>query len=421
MAVKGLLTFACVIFLAGSYASGRTQTLDSLIRVSLQANPDLQAAAQELRSAEYRVRASGMLPDPTLSLSAVNMPRGSFRFDETPMTGVVIGISQSIPWPSKLTAESAIARLQAEIESFDIEAKRRRIVRLVRQVYYEYSYWTLSDEILDDNLELSELLIASAETSYANGLGSAQDVLRAKTAESRLRNRKLEANQKRHMALTQLARLTDNPRTVKANLSVRLPELPTALPRPDTSLGLLQNPYLAAADIEIDLADKNLSLATADYWPDINIGLDYRIRTDTQMDPVRGEDFISARIGLSIPLWFLSKQRNLGRSARAELLAADARKRSLRRELEQQLADSRISLERIKAGDRLYEDDILPQARAAFDAARIAYEVGRVDFNGLLSAQLELLEVKLEKLNLLLQYQLEFARLDELLAIEYER
>jgi outer membrane protein TolC len=83
--------------------------------------------------------------------------------------------------------------------------------------------------------------------------------------------------------------------------------------------------------------------------------------------------------------------------------------------LEQLLADSRLELATIRESLAFYDSAILPQARAAFEAAQVAYEVGQVDFNALLGAQTELLQVELERLNNIKEYYQNHARLMEII------
>jgi len=61
-----------------------------------------------------------------------------------------------------------------------------------------------------------------------------------------------------------------------------------------------------------------------------------------------------------------------------------------------------------------YNNNIIHQARAAYDAARTSYEVGEIDFNDLLSAQLDLLEIELERAELLKNYWQKYAEYSEL-------
>jgi len=418
MSVKGFLISISVVILcfsSGLKADDDRATLDSLINAALENNPGLIADRYAYQSAEYAAQAAGALPDPTLSFGAVNLPRTSLSLHETPMTGITVGIAQTIPWPGKLSARGKIGELQSEIKSTQVTARENRLIRQVTENYYEYSYRTLELELLDRNLTLIENLISSAETGYANGLGSAQDLLRGQTAYSRLENRKLHAELNRQKALNRLALLTNDSPPISANLQASLPDDIQS----ESLSGLKDisddNPDVRISALNSDLAEKKLSLAKADYWPNLMLGVEYRIREEVPGDPIRGEDYLTAKIGLSIPLWFFSRQRNTSRSAQAGLHAARAYEQNITLTFEQLLADSRLELATIRESLAFYDSAILPQARAAFEAAQVAYEVAKVDFNALLAAQTELLQVELERLNSIREYYQNHARLMEII------
>ena len=175
MARKGIFTLICFLSLPLASMAGEeqaSQTVDSLIRVALAANPDIRAAQFDLAAAEYNAKTAGSLPDPQLSVGALNLPRTSLSFGETPMSGLSIGLSQAIPWPGKLRARGTIARLHTEATAQSANAWQNSIVRQIRAAYYEYSYQILAQRILEENLLLTENIIKAAQVRYANGLGS---------------------------------------------------------------------------------------------------------------------------------------------------------------------------------------------------------------------------------------------------------
>lgn len=414
MTKKGTICVMAWLLLASASQADNindNRTLDSLIQVALEHNPAIHAVDYEHRAAEYEAKYAGWIPDPQFAVGVLNLPQTSLGFNETPMTGVSIGLSQNVPWPGKLSAQADIARLNSEGKALDLAVRENNVIRLVTTNYYDYSYWTFATDILAENLNLIQNIIDVAQTRYANGLGSAQDVLRSQTAKARLENRMLMARQMRSSALVQLGWLTDNPETAHASLTPTLPSISSVVH--DTTSDV-SNPVLARASLRSVIAEKRVDLAKSTYWPDLMVGVDYRIRKDIPMDPVRGEDFLSFKVGLKIPLWFFARQKNQSAAARQSLLAVRAEERSITNEVEQQVADIRLALQSLKGRVEQYDHSILPQARAAGEAAQVAYEVGQVDFNGFLSAQLDVMDIELERLELLRQYHQQAAVLHEL-------
>jgi len=88
----------CVLLAPAGRASNESanQTLDSLITAALERNPAIHAAEHIRSAARYQAKSVGWLPDPKLSVAVLSLPRTSFSFDETPMSGVSLGLSQSI-------------------------------------------------------------------------------------------------------------------------------------------------------------------------------------------------------------------------------------------------------------------------------------------------------------------------------------
>jgi len=424
MAMKGFFLSICLLLSSPFYpAAGQTDTdntLDLLITAALQHNPELHKLEYASQAAKYKAQSSGALPDPQISFAAVNLPKSSLSFDETPMSGLVIGFSQAIPWPSYLKNQSNIAGLEYDSRNVKTEILKNRIVREVKSSYYEYSYWTLAEIILGENLELIETLIQSADTRYSTGIGTARDLLKGQTTRARLNNRILLVNQQKTKALNQLIRLTDNILQLDQTLPARIPDSMAEISSSEINNLIANNPLYQEAGLNSDIAEKHISLERSRYWPNLMLGVDYRLRENVPGDPVEGENFISFKLGFSVPLWFFKKQRNQTRAARAMLVSARYQENAVHRQIEQLLDDIETALETYRASLAQYNESIIPQAQASMETAQVAYEVGKVDFDALLSSQLELLEIELERLNLLKLYHQKIAELYELLGNKVE-
>jgi len=170
---------------------------------------------------------------------------------------------------------------------------------------------------------------------------------------------------------------------------------------------------------EIKLADEKKSLAKNNYWPDFTLGVEYRFREKIPMDAVNGEDFISARMSLSLPLWFWKKQNNRYKSTIEELKSARFRQESLEQKIKYEITTAFLELKRKHQGFQLYDEVIIPQAMAALESANIAYQVGKVDFLNLLTAQMRLFEIQIDRLKMLKDYNQTLAALDEIVGKSY--
>ena len=402
-------------------AGEEQSVVDSLIQKALKKNPDIIAAEFEYQAVRFKEKASGWLPDPTISIVGSNLPRGSLSLDQTPMSGISIGYTQKIPWPGKLVNQKRIAGLKAQNKNIAFSAWKNTVVRLVKSAYFEFTYWRLAEDIVNDNIALMEALFEVARTKYANGLGLAQDVLSAQTSLSKIEDRKLNVIKMKKAALANLNRLTN-----ESNYS--LGDIPAVLPLIGESSAQIElliesaskdNPLLELSRNEVELANGKKSLVKNGYWPDITLAVEYRLREEAPMDAVNGEDFISARVGLSLPVWFWKKQNNLNKAAEKESRTARFRQESIERKIEYEITNAFLELERKRQGFHLYDEAIIPQAEAALESANIAYQVGKVDFLNLLTAQMRLFEMQIEKLGMLKDYNQTLAALDEIVGKNY--
>jgi cobalt-zinc-cadmium efflux system outer membrane protein len=417
MTMRGLyIILIFLIFLPGVKSENleKTGPLDSLIQIALKNNPDILGGKLMLESAEFGSKAAGTLPDPMLSIAAMNLPRKSLALDKSSMSGIVVGFMQTIPWPGMLKTEKAMARLKTATEGQNLLLMENQIARMIKQFYYEYSYWTYAEQVLDTNIRLVQTLMDISETKYANGFGTAQDVLQAQTARAQLENRKLQIFQMKQSSLLGLGQLISDTLTISKKLPAELPEKLELFADGDES----KNPLLQNARLQTAMEQKQISLAKAGYYPEIALGLEYTFRQKTAMDELNGENFLTAKIDLQLPLWFFARQKNETKAAHLAAKASKEKYRSIQLDLEQQISTMKLILRAFGESAEQYRTSIIPQAKAAFEAAQIAYEVGKVDFNTLSDAQMDLYDFELERFELIKNYWQKQAELVELYGLK---
>ncbi|MCH8028289.1 MAG: TolC family protein [candidate division Zixibacteria bacterium] len=421
MAIRGFFRPALLfVFLSmpGAQSFGGPLALDSLIKKALDNNTNIIAAKYLHRSADFASKAAGALPDPQLTIAASNMPRSSLSFDQTPMSGKSIGFMQPIPWPGKLSAKSKLAHSIADVQSENVKIARNRVVRQVKESYYDYSYWVLATKLIDENIEISKDIIEFVETRYANGESSLEEVISSEIKSAELSNKKLQFESNQKSWLLRLGHLTNDSFIVSTEISALLPlEIDTVLPVGINAV--TGNPSLARARFNINAAKNKESLARSKYLPDFKLGIDYRIRSDELTEPIGGEDFLSFKVGLSVPLWFFAKQKNEVRAKQQGLLAAQAEEKSISILLQQSIKDTQQQLGSLYNQAKQYQKTIIPLAEAAFEAAFAAHEVGQIDLKAVMDDQIILLNSRLAHLSLVKQFHQTQAVLDELSGKEY--
>ena len=107
---------------------------------------------------------------------------------------------------------------------------------------------------------------------------------------------------------------------------------------------------------------------------------------------------------LSLPVFGGSKQSRVKEERRAVLSMEEARELDLYNETYARLAELQAQAERARSLSELYRTSILPQARAAVEAALSAYQVGNVDYMTLLTNQMTVNQFEVERVRLAAEY-----------------
>jgi outer membrane protein TolC len=196
--VRPFLVYACVwlvlptIAIAQSMADPAHEVeLDQAVSLAL--GHSLELASIRAHSDAIRAASSyaGALPDPTLSLNAMNMPTDTFSLDQEPMTQMQVALSQSFPFPGKRKLRREAVEYQAAA-SDQMETERRgAIIGDVRIAWWQLMSLDRALQIVEQNKDLMRDFVQIAQTKYRVGSGLQQDVLLAQLELSRLLGREL--------------------------------------------------------------------------------------------------------------------------------------------------------------------------------------------------------------------------------------
>src|ERR1043166_3313774 len=93
-----------------AYAQEPDSTLEALVAEALVRNPTVAQRQAAVRAATLRIRPAGSLPDPMLSLGAMDLEMPHFQFNHSDFTEADAELSQEIPWPGNLGARANAAR-----------------------------------------------------------------------------------------------------------------------------------------------------------------------------------------------------------------------------------------------------------------------------------------------------------------------
>jgi outer membrane protein TolC len=387
-------------------------TLAELLQEAEAKNPAILAASRRVEALRARVPQAKSLPDPTVSVGWMGniVPFEVQHLDPSSYRGVTA--MEQFPYPGKLRLRGDIADREAEAAKWELEAVRRRVVADVKTAFYDYSYYTKAIETTKKDKDLLEKLARIAEVKYKVGKGIQQDVLRAQTEISLLLQR-----------LTVLEQMERTARVRLNTLLYRDPESPLLPPAAFQQASLsysLESLYQLARENDTALQgtqrmiERNqyvVHLAEREYLPDFQVTYNYAQRPDLK-------DMNGFTVGINVPIFYRSKQRQAVREASEELSSTRLDRQSRETNLYFELKEQYLAAQSSKELADLYSGAVVPQSTLALESSMAAYEVGSVDFLTLLENFVTVLDYEVNYYRELSNYQIALARLEPLVGTE---
>jgi len=373
-------------------------TLEAALRAALDANPALAQARARAAAMAAMPPQAGALPEPRLTLGALNVPVDTYRLDQEPMTQVQVGLSQEFPSFGKRGLRRKAARHEALAAGGEVEETRLRLVRDVRSAWWQLIYLDRAREIIARNRELLGQFVRIAETKYKVGRGMQQDVLLAQLELSRLIEMDLKFRSNRRGQEARLNALLNRPPSASIALPARVPDTLADADNEEAliKMALESRPLLIARRSQVEAARARLKLTGKDYTPNLMLGAAYGFRDGNNPNGSERPDFASLQISMNLPIYTVSRQGPAVTQRAAELAE---RERALEDSTQQVRADIVRGLaDYARARDQsvLFRTGIIPQANQTVASMLAAYQVNKVDFLNLVRAQLTLYNTELQ-------------------------
>jgi outer membrane protein, heavy metal efflux system len=386
--------------------------LQGFIQTALENNPEIKESQHRIKAAQEVPSQVSSLDDPTLQFQLKNLPIDTFDLSQEPVTQKELSFSQKLPYPGKLGLKAEIAGKNIEITEQDLEEVRLNITRDVKLAFYELCFVLSATNIIQENKALLEQFVTIAESKYSVGKGLQHDVLKAQVELTKIMEQLIEFKKRGEIEKAKLNSLM--------NL---LPQQPLMITH-----GISKTEFNYTVQQLQDIAEKHRpllrkiqslkerygsskKLAEREYYPDFKVGFKYGQRESPRN--IDRPDFVSAFVGINIPIWFKTKQsrRVLENGYKVDMASETYNK-----------AKNQIFLNLSNLVDKehqgsttlqLIEQGILPQARQSLESALVGYSVDKVDFLTLLDNQLTLFNWQIKYHRELTDYEKNLAFIEQ--------
>lgn len=391
-----ITAMALTVVSTGAYA--QEITLQEAENLSLKSDPLAQQFQNRALAQEEMAIAEGQLPDPQLSLGALNLPTDTFNTDQEAMTQLQIGVFQQIPNFGILDAKTGIATALSRVDRANEEARKLMTLQAVRLSWLDALYWKKSLLILEDYKQLVDDDIRSVQAIYSSGRISAQRVIAAELAASLLDDRSLNTLKKLDIAKANLSKWMGQ----NALARTLQEEFPTfAKPYKEQSFlqALKSHPTLKTYAEQEEASNQRVKLAEADYAPKFGLGASYGYRQDTAKGDTRA-DLVSLKFSMSVPFFTGPRQDRKLSARKHQAAAARLRGDEQLRELTRLYYVEKSTYEHTQQRMLNFDEQVLKRAKDNVTAAITAYQYEASDFDELVRARVSELEAQLKRLRL---------------------
>jgi outer membrane protein TolC len=397
------LALAVLLSAAGPSLAEESLDLDGYLEQVRTANPALVAARERAAGSAHRVLPARAWDDPFLAIGPDGIAEGGggpelLRYQ----------VSQSIPFPGKRSARGVAAEERSQSAAADVETVERQVIVAATQTFYRALY---TERALELNRELTLLVdeaAASGKARYRTGEGAHHEWLLAKAELGVFATERVRLESDVVGLRAELNELRDRP--ADASFGALVAEL--AVGGDDGVFASIpESPEIRSLASVARATEAERRGAALAPLPDLVVQGMLEDPRDPMEDRMWGVMF-----GISIPLFWPWKQRELLFAAERERDAALAEKKTIENRLGAELARARAELTAARRTVALYEADVLPATEMALAAARSGYVVGRVSLSDLVGVARARRTQALEHLAARIDFALAHTRIEELLS-----
>ena len=380
-------------------AAAEPLSLAKAIELALEGNPEVAAAKRQWEATEGQVLQGRSRPNPELAYSLEDTRSKtrtqSWQLNRPLELGGKRAARTKAAEKTREQAQAQLAELQATVRAnvaaayFDVLTAQERLV------------------LARDSAALAKSSTDTVSKRVAAGKVSPVEESKARVAEAGVRVELAQAASEQRNALSRLFALLgriDTPFTVLEGKAENLPSVPSLA---DLQPLISSAPGVVLARIEVDRRKALTALEQSKRVPDVTVSVGMQRSNETQRNVLL--------FGVSVPLPIFDRNQGnllealkLEDKARDELQAASVR-------LHSEVAQGQERLSTITAEVQSLQQDVLPGAKSAYDAATIGFENGKFNFLEVLDAQRTYFTAKSQYLKALGEAHRAAADIDRLL------
>ncbi|MBP3731516.1 MAG: TolC family protein [Mailhella sp.] len=404
-----------------SAAAMQRYDMEGAVMRALERNPSVESARHSAAAAESARQAARSSFGPTAAATygydRYNKDRPSRA--EHGAASLTVRLSQPLFTGFQLLNTYQKARLQAESQQLQLEARRLSIVLQVQQAFLAHIRAQESIRSGRRSLERARSQLAMAKTAWQIGLKPRLDMLQAEVEVARAEAALISHENERDVCRTRLNTLLDLPPAEPVEYLGRLDIRPFSRTLEQClAFALEHRPDLLLARKSAEIAGKDLGIVRGSFWPQVSAVLGWTTsgsRLDASGGKYAKKDYAYANVGLTLSwtLFTSGRRLHLTQQARHQVDAMEAAVRDAVNNSAYAVRSCLITAQDSYRTVKVAEKAVV-SARESYENARMRYEeVQTGTYLELLTAQSSLSDAELAEISARAECLLALARLYE--------
>ncbi len=401
--------FTSISLKAQNVDSSLTEYINSAIKIS----PKLGLLKTKKLISASKIEQVSNLPDPILSLGITNLPVNSFSFSQEPMTAKIIGLSQAVPFPGKLSQAAKVNQIDIDINQQEIDDALNEIANDLRKAYYDL---ILSRESIRISLKSKNLLEHIADivrAMYSVSKASQQNLIQVEVALTKIQEKIEELKGKENSSLAIInSYLLREPFANIQTDSIHEIKYDSLNFNQIKSNALENRPFLKGISLAKEKSILMEELSKYDKYPNFNFSIQYSQRDELANSSMPQNDFLSFIVGISLPLNYGGKTSAKIEEARLSQKMYENQYQTSIQLIDQYIGTSISKINELQKREKLIKQGLLPQAEQSLKSALINYQVGDSDFINVLDSQNKLYEIEITLYSIRINYLKELSQIE---------
>ena len=366
-------------------SQSRPTPLRELIQELERQNPSVIGGQKAYQASRFESTQASALPDTNVMVQhfSVGSPRPFAGYTNSEFAYIGVGASQDLPFPGKRKLRGEVAGRGSETTRLSAEVIRQDAIQRLTIDYIQLSYLQRTLALLEENNRSLGDIEKIVESRYRVGQGNQQEILKAQLQHTRILNEITMHHREVGELQAEIKALLNRPQQSEDILTE--PLSPTAI----TSLPpTAQSAELRSQSARLAQTEAAARLANLETRPDFNVQYMWQ-HTDDKF-----RDYYMATFGIRMP----NRSRAKAALAEANLKQeqANAEYQAAQRELESAVQKQLVRIHTSDEQLKIYREGLIPQSTASLRAATASYESGKQDFETLMSAFNDVLQLQIE-------------------------